>query len=150
LERLSTLLQQNTGRVDYLVGSIHHVNGLPIDFDLETFKRCMDSVSVPPMADGSLGNDSGHRRMATFLDVYFDAQFELLQRFQPEVVGHIDLFRLYTPILRLRNFPHAWEKLERNIKYAINYGALFEASAAAFRKGWNTAYPGEDVAEVSL
>src|SRR5882762_909275 len=70
LERLSDLLQQNTGRIDYLVGSIHHVNGLPIDFDFETFKRCMDSIPAMPMVDGSLGNDSGHQRMATFLDIY--------------------------------------------------------------------------------
>lgn len=34
--------------------------------------------------------------------------------------------------------------------YAISYGALFEINAAAFRKKWDTAYPGVDIAEVSF
>lgn len=75
---------------------------------------------------------------ARFLDAYFDAQYELLQRFRPEVVGHFDLCRLYTPRLPLAL--HA--KMARNIEYAVGYGALFEVNAAAFRKGWDAAYLG--------
>ena len=33
---------------------------------------------------------------------------------------------------------------------AIDYGALFEINAAAFRRGWRTAYPEDDVAKVDV
>lgn len=45
--------------------------------------------------------------------------------------------------------PEVWRRIERNIDYAIGYGALFEVNASAFRKGWNTAYPASDIFRVS-
>jgi len=88
--------------------------------------------------------------MDTFLSTYFDAQYELFRRFQPEIIGHFDLCRLYRPNLRFCDFPSAWLKLERNVQFAIGYGALFEANAAALRKGWQSAYPAEDVMELII
>ena len=114
-----------------VVGSVHHVNGVPIDFDKETYERCLSSIHG---ASGAIQGD----HLETYLELYFDAQFEVLKRFRPEVVGHIDLCRLYTPTLDLRLFKSAWEKLTRNVIYAIGYGALFEANAAALRKGWSS------------
>jgi histidinol-phosphatase (PHP family) len=146
---LSRLLEAHEGRIDYIVGSVHHVNGIPIDFDFDTYRRCLDNIPVPAHVTDSMEDDQEHERVAVFLDMYFDAQFELLEGFHPELIGHIDLCRLYTPGLQLRAFPRAWAKLERNVKFAIAYGALFEANAAAFRKGWHTAYPGDDVAQVN-
>jgi len=150
IDGLSKLLQAHEGRVDYIVGSIHHVNGTPIDFDLDTYRRCLDNVPLPAHVKVTTEAHQGHERLGIFLDMYFDAQFELLNNFHPEVLGHIDLCRLYTPELQLRAFPGAWDRLGRNIRFAVAYGALFEVNAAAFRKGWSTAYPGEDVSEVGL
>ncbi|KAI0252769.1 histidinol phosphate phosphatase H [Lactifluus subvellereus] len=147
---LSQLLEVHKGRIDYIVGSVHHVNGIPIDFDFDTYRRCLDNIPLPAHVTNSMEADLGQECLGIFLDMYFDAQFELLNDFHPELIGHIDLCRLYTPDLRLRAFPHAWAKLERNVKFAIAYGALFEANAAAFRKGWRTAYPGDDVAELIM
>ena len=48
-----------------------------------------------------------------------------------------------------RDFPEAWRRIERNIRYAVSYGALFELNASAFRKGWSTGYPGVEVFDVS-
>ncbi|KAN0103571.1 histidinol phosphate phosphatase H [Russula decolorans] len=150
IDGLSKLLVVHKGRIDYIVGSVHHVNGVPIDFDFETYQRCLDNIPLPVHAADLTDADQRLERLGIFLDMYFDAQFELLNKFHPEVIGHFDLCRLYTPDLRLRTFPHAWDKLERNIRFAIDYGALFEVNAAAFRKGWRTAYPGDDVAELIL
>ncbi|KAI0299349.1 histidinol phosphate phosphatase H [Multifurca ochricompacta] len=138
---LSTLLDAHKGRIDYIVGSVHHVNGIPIDFDLDTYRRCLGSIPLPTHEN---------EKLCIFLDMYFDAQFELLNKFHPELIGHIDLCRLYTPDLRLPAFPRAWDRLERNVKFAIAYGALFEVNAAAFRKGWGTAYPGHDIVELII
>jgi histidinol-phosphatase (PHP family) len=143
LDNLQELLKKHGNHIEYLVGSVHHVNTIPIDFDLPTFEKSLDSLpctETPTNADAS--------RMDTFLSAYFDAQYELFSRFHPEIIGHFDLCRLYRPSLRFRDFPSAWLKLERNVQFAIGYGALFEVNAAALRKGWQSAYPAEDVMEV--
>ncbi|TCD69813.1 histidinolphosphatase [Steccherinum ochraceum] len=137
LDNLTRLLDRHAGKIEYLVGSLHHVNGIPIDFDLESYEKALASVQ-------STG-DNQEAQMEAFLCSYFDSQYELLRRFQPEVIGHVDLCRLYKPELPLESYPQAWAKLERNVQYAVGYGALFELNAAALRKGWVSAYPGEDV-----
>ncbi|KAI1789696.1 histidinol phosphate phosphatase H [Ganoderma leucocontextum] len=142
LDKLSELLEITGPRIEYLVGSVHHVNGIPIDFDRDTFTKSVDSFSSPSRADDD--------RMEAFLCSYFDAQHELMQRFRPEIIGHFDLCRLYNPALLFSNYPTVLDKINRNIRFAISYGALFELNAAAFRKGWDAAYPGEDVVKIVL
>ena len=137
LDHLKDLLNKHGGRVEYLVGSIHHVNGIPIDFDFPTFRKALHSVE----SDTEFEQEN-------FLSAYFDSQYELLRRFCPEIIGHFDLCRLYNHELRFSDYPLTWNKMERNIVYAIEYGALFEVNAAAFRKQWETAYPAEDVVKV--
>ena len=138
LDNLEKVLERFGEKIEYIVGSVHHVRGVPIDFDLATFRSCV----------GAFEGGTEHGRMEGFLCAYFDAQCEVLERFRPEVVGHIDLCRLYNPELVFSDYPRAKEKLERNIRFAVNYGAIFEVSAAPFRKGWDTAFPGTDVLEV--
>ena len=140
LTHLGETLQKLDGRIEYIVGSIHHVNGIPIDFDLPTYQRALASFSDIKEED----------RQERLLCVYFDAQYALMQQFKPEIIGHFDLCRLYYPTLRFAEYPAVYEKVKRNISFAIQYGALFELNAAAFRKKWETAYPAEDVVEVSL
>lgn len=140
LQGLENLLKKYEGKIQYIVGSLHHVNTIPIDFDEATFQRAVQSC-------GSGDGDSNEAEK--FLHEYFDAQFTLMRRFLPEIIGHFDLCRLYTPTLDFMTFPRVWEKIERNIDFAIAYNALFELNAAAFRKGWDNAYPGSDVVKVS-
>jgi histidinol-phosphatase (PHP family) len=138
LDNLERLLERFGEKIEYIVGSVHHVRGIPIDFDLATFQSCL----------GTFEGETEQERMEGFLCAYFEAQYEVLERFRPEIVGHIDLCRLYNPLLLFSNYPEAVERLERNIRFAVEYGALFEVSAAPFRKGWETGYPGKDALEV--
>jgi histidinol-phosphatase (PHP family) len=138
LKNLEAVLARHENEIEYVVGSVHHVRGIPIDFDRPTYDRALATFG------------SGSSAMSDFLSSYFDAQYGLLTQVHPEIIGHVDLCRLYESSLRLEDFPEAWEKLERNVRYAIGYGALFEFNAAALRKGWPGAYPGEDVVAVSL
>ena len=140
---LERLLERHGSRIEYLVGSVHHANGIPIDFDLPTFQRALDSFTDPP-------NPNHSQALECLFLSYFDKQFDLMRRFHPEVIGHFDLCRLYYPSLRFQDYPAVWEKVERNVQYAAEYGALFELNAAAFRKGWDDAYPGSDVIQVCL
>lgn len=143
LDHLERTLKSSPGRIEYLVGSIHHVNGIPIDFDLTTYEKALASFS------SQISPNTPNSALDAYLTSYFDSQYKLLCRFQPEIVGHIDLCRLYEPSLKLSEYPHAWQKFKRNVQYAIEYGALFEMNAAAFRKGWTSAYPADDIVGVS-
>lgn len=135
LSHLETILALQKDRIDYVVGSVHHVNEIPIDFDEPTFQKALISFE----------RETDQQAQESLLCQYFEAQMELLRRIKPDIIGHIDLCRLYTPDIQLSAFPKVWELLERNIIYAVEYGALFEINAAAFRKNWDTAYPGPDV-----
>ena len=141
LDRLQLLVDKHAGSISYLVGSIHHVNTIPIDFDRPTFDQALASFpeSTP----------EGLSRLDQLFCAYFDAQYEVLQRFKPEVVGHFDLCRLYLPEARFSK-PAVWSRITRNVNFAVSYGALFEVNAAAFRKGWKSAYPGPDIVAVRM
>jgi histidinol-phosphatase (PHP family) len=140
LEGLSRLLERESARIDYIVGSLHHVNEIPIDFDKLTFDRALASLAEE-------GEDASSS-MTRLLHTYLDSQHALLATVQPEVIGHFDLIRLYHPTLSLKAHPGVWAKVERNVRLGVEYGALFELNAAAFRKGWDEAYPAWDVLEV--
>lgn len=138
LDKLDILLEQYSDSIQYIVGSLHHVSGIPIDFDRATFDK---AVSTFPE-----GKD-GLTQLEHFFCAYFDAQYDLMCRLQPEVIGHFDLCRLYLPDAKFDN-AEVWKRIERNVKYGIDHGALFEVNAAAFRKGWKAAYPNTDVLKV--
>lgn len=140
MDFLAVLLEHYGPKIEYLVGSVHHANEIPIDFDPETFDRALSSFA----------SSSDLNPEELLISHYLDRQYELLRRFRPAVVGHMDLFRLYRPSLELNGYSSLPPKLLRNIDYACNYGALFELNAAAFRKGWNTAYPGKDIVAVCI
>jgi histidinol-phosphatase (PHP family) len=150
LDELSQILERHQPDIiEYIVGSVHHVNGVPIDFDETICRRAVATFSSGGHGDEDEDGGGDKDSLEKFLLAYFDAQYELLRQFKPEIVGHIDLCRLYTPELEFKKYPTVWERIERNVKYAIDYGALFEVNAAAFRKKWDTAYPGPDIAGVS-
>lgn len=138
LDRLEQLLERHAGTIEYLVGSVHHCDSAPIDFDREHYDACL---AAQP-------GDSDAVRLQRLLCTYFDNQYKVLSRLQPEVVGHFDLCRLYYPETDFQSYPEVWSRVERNVDYAISYGALFEINASAFRKGWSTAYPGADIFDV--
>ncbi|KDN35215.1 histidinol phosphate phosphatase H [Tilletiaria anomala UBC 951] len=144
--------------VDYLVGSLHHVRGVPIDFDLSTFTSALRLFEVDNRQSAQYNEEERKERAHALLILeYLDRQLELMQRLRPEIIGHFDLFRLYYPQFPVRPDtstprPHldalladVWKRIERNVRYACAYGALFEANSASLRKGWDTAYPGHDV-----
>ncbi|KAI0644156.1 polymerase/histidinol phosphatase-like protein [Trametes meyenii] len=142
MDALDTVLRTSGNHVEYIVGSVHHVNGFPIDFDHETFTKALKSFSQTSSDD--------HASMEAFLCSYFDAQYALMRCFYPEVIGHFNLRRLYNPSFALPGLSCGAKRIERNVHFAVEYGALFELNAAAFCKGWDSAYPGEDVTQIIL
>ncbi|KAK8865851.1 hypothetical protein IAR55_000999 [Kwoniella newhampshirensis] len=178
---LASLLASTRGdAIDYIVGSVHHVRGISIDFDRNTWLRAVHLCSRRPPSqeeeeeeDGrtmdpgpppklELGDQSitclregyvpTEEELIPFLEKYFDSQFDLIKKHQPEVLGHIDLCLLWVPEIskKLQAMPSVWARVERNVRAVIEYGGLFEANAAAFRKGWETSYPSKDILQLIL
>ncbi|TRM68318.1 Polymerase/histidinol phosphatase-like protein [Schizophyllum amplum] len=145
LTKVEQLLNEHPREIEFIVGSVHHVNAIPIDFDKPTFEKAFLSCSFSSSSDAVTTSSPSY-----FLESYLDTQWELMRTLKPEVIGHFDLCRLYTPDLKLDEHIGIWGRVQRNILYAIDYGALFEINAAAFRKGWNTAYPGPEVLQFIL
>lgn len=165
LVKLEQLLETHRDELDYIVGSVHHCDELPIDFDKQGFDKVLSlqepsslssstestSTSVSPTEEEEEESSSRRTRFERLFSKYFDQQYELIKRLKPEVIGHFDLIRLYYPNMSFKSeFPETvWKKIERNIETAVEYGALFELNSSAFRKGWKTGYPGVDVFDVS-
>ena len=122
-------------KFDFCVGSIHHVKGIPIDYNGELWEKAKDAC--------------GGTEEALFA-TYFDEQYELLSQIKPLVVGHFDVIRLWAPdkMVKLSQWPSVWSKVVRNIEFVTQYGGLFEFNSAAFRKGFEEAYPTSEIAEV--
>ena len=124
-------------KFDFFIGSVHHVNTIPIDFDKAMYLQAMEKAG---------GTEE------RLFEAYFDAQYEMLRQLKPPVVGHFDLIRLFSenPAKPLAGYgPGVWEKVVRNVDFVVGYRGLTELNSASFRKGWDEPYPRRDVAEVS-
>jgi histidinol-phosphatase (PHP family) len=126
-------------RFDFLIGSVHHVNTIPIDFDKELYQKAL--LSLGPDATEDM-----------LFEQYLDDQLIMLEEVKPAVVGHFDLIRLMSddPKRMMSTYgERVWAKVLRNLEAVKFYGGLLEMNSAAIRKGWDTPYPGRDICEVS-
>lgn len=122
--------------VDLFLGSVHHVNEIPIDFDRPMYEAAR--------------KESGGTDEKLFED-YFDAQYDMLHDLRPPVVAHFDLIRLFADERDkdLKMMPGVWKKVVRNLDYCVRQGLMIEVNSAALRKGLKEPYPGRSVCEVS-
>ena len=118
------------------VGSVHHVDSVPIDFD-----RAMYDEAV-----ARAGGSEQH-----VFELYFDDQYEMLTALRPPVVGHFDLIRLKSdlPDGSFHRWPTVWHKICRNLQFIAQYGGLLELNSAGLRKGLHEPYPGLEICQVS-
>lgn len=121
---------------DFFVGSVHHVHGIPIDFDHASYLRAREL--------------SGGSDEELFAD-YFDSQFEMLRAVRPPVVGHFDLIRLLSdnPNSPMESIRTVWPKILRNLDAIVSYGGLLELNFSSLRKGLTDPYPQSSICKVS-
>ncbi|KAH7130970.1 Polymerase/histidinol phosphatase-like protein [Dactylonectria macrodidyma] len=126
--------------VDYFIGSVHHVHGIPIDYDRATYVRARDASGVGSEQAGT------EERLC---EDYYDLQFRMLQELKPRVVGHFDLIRLLSedPESDVRPWKGVWERIMRNLKLVAEQGGWLECNSAALRKGLAEPYPGRLISE---
>ncbi|KAG0371307.1 Polymerase/histidinol phosphatase-like protein [Gamsiella multidivaricata] len=151
-------------QVQYIVGSLHHVRGVPLDFSQELYLKALEDV--------------GQGSWEKLFEMYFDSQFEMLQGLEPEVVGHLDLVRIFFSAIKGHYHHHhhhqedgneqeqeqedptvssqnrltdnLWRLVKRNVDFVIAYGGLFELNSRAWKKGLADAYPQRDILEYIL
>ncbi|KAF4973321.1 hypothetical protein FZEAL_9356 [Fusarium zealandicum] len=129
--------------VDYFIGSVHHVHGIPIDYEAAMFAAARDA-SGKGAAEG-LERGTEER----LYEDYYDLQYHMLQELKPRVVGHFDLIRLLSeePGRDIRQWKGVWERVMRNLELAREQDGWLEVNSAALRKGLAEPYPGRIIAE---
>ncbi len=135
--------------VDLVVGSIHYMKRIPIDFDRPRWIRAKRHYDT----------------FKEFFKDYFQCQNEMIQRLKPEVVSHFDLIRLLekpdTDRCEIKgkllkdidirtDWPDVWDLIDKNIDLINEQGGLIELNSAALRKGWDTPYPKREIVELAL
>ena len=114
---------------------MHHVKTEPIDYDVASYQRALAKFE---------GDEEA------LCCSYFDAQYELLSRRHPPIVGHFDLVRLKSkePDKNWKSMRNVWQRIVRNLELIKEYGGLIEVNGSALRKGLGQPYPrGEIVTE---
>ena len=104
---------------DYLVGSVHHVGGIGIDFDIRQFEEASEKA-------GS--------REALYCE-YFDAQYDLLVALKPAVVGHFDLIRKFDSDFHdTMALPSVIERIERNLDFIADHDLILDFNLRGYQK----------------
>lgn len=122
---------------EFFVGSVHHTHTVPIDYDRPMYEQARQRAG---------GTDE------RLFEDYFDAQFDMLRKLRPLVVGHFDLIRLKSDDMErsFMSFPGVWTRILRNLDFIAEYGGLIELNSAAIRKGMSEPYPKAEICKVSF
>lgn len=112
--------------LDYVVGSIHHVNAIPIDYNQAEYAR------AAAVAGG----------LSQLYCRYFDEQLEMLTKLNPAAVGHFDLIRIFDGDYseRIRK-PEVWQRVVRNLEYIRDRDLILDVNLRALFKGAPDPYP---------
>jgi histidinol-phosphatase (PHP family) len=120
---------------DYLVGGVHHVDDIPIDFDETTYGLAVQSA-------GGIGN---------LYCRYFDRQYEMIQQLKPAVVAHFDLIRIFDRDYRQRlELPEVRKRITRNLQQIAALDLILDLNVAALRKGAAEPYLSRQILEQAL
>ncbi|KAL2121451.1 hypothetical protein VTJ04DRAFT_5478 [Mycothermus thermophilus] len=145
------------GDIDYLVGSLHHVRGVPIDFSREMYAAAVRACTgKKDEGSGGSGEDYDDNEEEALWTTYLDEQLAMLQAVKPRVVGHFDVVRLLSkqPQRDLRTAwdkkDGVWSKVLRNLEVVREYGGWLECNTSALRKGLPEPYPKREIAEAWL
>ncbi len=119
------LAYREAGDFDYMVGSVHYVDEVSIDGEIEDFHGIRDGIG-------------GLEALAVR---YYETVAEMIDALRPEVVGHLDLLRknagpdapVDTPLIR--------RAADRALEAARACEAILDLNTAGYRKGLPTPYP---------
>ena len=112
-------------QLDYIVGSVHWVDGIIIDYTRAHFDRAVEAC----------GGREG------FALRYYEIVAEMIAALRPEVVGHLDLVRRYGGDDPAFETPTVRARAGAVLALMKEQGAILDINTAALRKGLSAPYP---------
>jgi histidinol-phosphatase (PHP family) len=109
---------------DYMIGSVHHVDGLPIDSSPALYTRAVDAAGGAEAL-----------RLA-----YFALVERVATELAPEVLGHFDLVRKFDRDA-LDGTPRLRAAIDRALEATRAAGCALDVNAAPHRRGLGPVYP---------
>lgn len=110
---------------DFVVGSVHSVNGVFIDY----------RAAINEKLAADMGGWSALAR------AYFEEVATLVTELRPNIAGHLDLIRRFRgPDVDFD--ASVWPSIERALEAVKASGALLEVNATPVRKAFGPVYPG--------
>eukprot|EP00055_Hartaetosiga_balthica_P009008 m.34913 g.34913 ORF g.34913 m.34913 type:complete len:366 (+) comp6566_c1_seq1:141-1238(+) len=158
--------------LDFVVGAIHHVDGVPIDFDEDTYLLALKKCERKRESDASSkrhhhicggketqnseetlvllqqNKDALEEATEELFVRYFQQLGDLVELCKPDVVGHFDLIRLFRPLQPLT--PRIWESIRVCVGKCMAANCLFEINTSGLRKGLHDPYPQRDITKFIL
>ena len=127
VDRYATVMQELRDRyaLDYIVGSVHWVDGIIIDYTKAWF-------------DDAVAACGGLEGLALR---YYDTVAEMLTALRPEVVGHLDLVRRHGGEAPEFETAAVRERARQVLALVKEQDAILDINTAAYRKGLATPYP---------
>ena len=125
-EEVQQLIDQH--QPDMLVGSVHHVRDILFDGSAQHYAQAVDACGG----------------IEALYCEYFDRQLELINHFEPAVIGHFDLIRIYDSDYPARwQVPEIRERCLRNLNRIKELGLILDLNVRAIKKGASEPYLSE-------
>lgn len=133
--KASILLLADTWHPDYLVGSLHHVGDMEIDYSRTKYFEAANAFG---------GIDQMYCR-------YFDEQYDMILSIKPSVIGHFDLIRIFDQDYRTRlTTPAIWQKVLRNLDLIKELDLILDFNLAGYNKPAAEPYPTREILLAAL
>lgn len=110
---------------DFMVGSVHFVNEMPVDYTHELFDKAAEA----------------HGRVEALALAYYQTVAEMVEVLRPEVVGHLDVIRKFARGHEGVQSEAVRKEAERSIDRIVEHGCIVDINTAGFRQGHGMAYP---------
>lgn len=110
---------------DYMVGSVHYVGGLIVDYTPEHFRRAAEQYG------GLEGLGAA----------YYQAVADMVHKLKPDVIGHFDLISLGYPDPADAETPRIRRSAFEALEIIRDYGAILDINTAGYRKGLGRPFP---------
>jgi len=123
LEQMRELRRRHP-EFDYVVGSVHHLDGASIDMH----------PKLTAKVAGKVGGKEALERL------YFEQVAEMVEQLRPEIVGHFDLIRKFEGAGASFG-PESWKHIERALEVIRAVGAVLDVNAAPVRRKLGRVYP---------
>jgi histidinol-phosphatase (PHP family) len=110
---------------DYIVGSVHWVEGIIIDYTQAEFDRAVRQCG---------GSEP-------FAVRYYETVREMVTALKPEVVAHLDVIRKFTVPESATDTPAIRKAAARALEAIRECGSILDINTAALRKGLSAPFP---------